>query len=112
MPIIFVMQGKCFLKDISRPAYDSLIILICYGFKTIQNGDPNLLDYISFSNFDGSNAISQSQHAPGLNFSKVGKLGDNSIQNFHLVRYIIVYMVGNLVLRRCINSFPTMYLTI
>ena len=87
-------------------------LIICYGFKTIQNRDPDHLDHISFPNFDGSNAISQSQHAPGLNFSKVGKLGDNCIQNFHLVRNIILYMVGNLVLRWCINGFPTMYLTI
>ena len=28
------------------------------------------------------------------------KLGDNCIQNFRLGRYIIGYMVGNLVLRR------------
>ena len=28
------------------------------------------------------------------------KLGDNCIQNFHLGRYIVGYMVGNLVLRR------------
>ena len=27
-------------------------------------------------------------------------LGDNCIQNFHLGRYIVVYTVGNLVLRR------------
>ena len=27
-------------------------------------------------------------------------LGDNCIQNFHLGRYIVVYSVGNLVLRR------------
>ena len=33
-------------------------------------------------------------------FENVTKLGDNCIQNFHLGRYIVGYMVGNLVLRR------------
>ena len=28
-------------------------------------------------------------------------LGDNCSQNFHLVRYIVRYTVGNLVLRLC-----------
>ena len=28
------------------------------------------------------------------------QLGDNCIQNFHLMRYIVIYTVGNLVLRR------------
>ena len=32
------------------------------------------------------------------------KLGDNCIQNFHLGRYIVGYMVGNLVLRRCVSG--------
>ena len=32
------------------------------------------------------------------------KLGDNSIQNFHLGRYIVGYTVGNLVLRRRVIS--------
>ena len=31
-------------------------------------------------------------------------LGDNYIQNFHLGRYIIGYMVGNLVLRRRVSG--------
>ena len=31
-------------------------------------------------------------------------LGDNCIQNFHLGRYIVGYMVGNLVLRRHISG--------
>ena len=30
--------------------------------------------------------------------------GDNSIQNFHLGRYIIGYMVGNLFLRRRVSG--------
>ena len=32
------------------------------------------------------------------------KLGDNSIQNFHLGRYIVGYTVGNLVLRRRVSG--------
>ena len=32
------------------------------------------------------------------------KLGDNCIQNFHLGRYIVGYMVGNLVLRRRVSG--------
>ena len=32
------------------------------------------------------------------------KLGDNCIQNFHLVQYIVGYMVGNFVLRRRISE--------
>ena len=31
-------------------------------------------------------------------------LGDNCIQNFHLGRYIVVYTVGNLVLRRRVSG--------
>ena len=31
-------------------------------------------------------------------------LGDNCIQNFHLGRYIVGYMVGNLVLRRRVSG--------
>ena len=31
-------------------------------------------------------------------------LGDNCIQNFHLGRYIVGYMVGNLVLRRHVSG--------
>ena len=42
------------------------------------------------------------------------KLGDNCIQNFHLGRYIVGYMVGNLVLRRrasgAVRVYPTIYL--
>ena len=33
-------------------------------------------------------------------YCKKTELGDNCIQNFHLGRYIVRYMVGNLVLRR------------
>ena len=32
------------------------------------------------------------------------QLGDNSIQNFHLGRYIVGYTVGNLVLRRRVSG--------
>ena len=34
------------------------------------------------------------------------KLGDNCIQNLHLGRYIVGYVDGNLILRRC---FPGSY---
>ena len=34
----------------------------------------------------------------------VNYLGDNCIQNFHLGRYIVGYMVGNLVLRRRVSG--------
>ena len=45
-----------------------------------------------------------------ISFSTINKspssfqLGDNCIQNFHLRRYIVGYMGGNLVLRRCASG--------
>ena len=39
-----------------------------------------------------------------LLFDRTCELLDNCIQNFNLGRYIVGYMVGNFVLRRCIIS--------
>ena len=38
--------------------------------------------------------------SPFLSFIKGSYLGDNCIQNFHLGRYIVRYMVGSLILWR------------
>ena len=55
---------------------------------------------------------SQYLHSPAINSGdgttclllKDPYLGDNCIKNFHLGSYIVGYMVGNLVLRRCVSG--------
>ena len=43
------------------------------------------------------------QPAQLMSLSRLLKLGDYCIQIFHLGRYIVGYLAGNFVLRRCVN---------
>ena len=64
--------------------------------------------WVKISECDNEHYVSNNGDSYTIEFTcdidMVSKLGDNFIQNFHLGRYIVGYMVGNLVLRRRISG--------